>query len=76
MYWIESDSMGRDRLWHTCFRGERQSCPQPKVVEKWKYDEDGYFRGMIKGRKSRMFKDSPFPYNVIRCKACGEDYTW
>ena len=76
-YYFDDDNFGRERLFHDCpIRGSRQLCPSPGTVEKLKYYEDGYFRGIVKGRASRMFKGSPYPYNVIRCKSCGNDYTW
>lgn len=76
MYWFDTDSFDKDRLFHSCHRGERQFVPSPESVENLGYDEDGYFRGVAKGRASHMFKGSPYPYNVIRCKGCGEEYRW
>lgn len=75
-YYFKEDREGRERLYHDCHRGTRQLCPSPSVLESRSYDEDGYFRAVKAGRASHMFKGSPYGYNVIRCKGCGEEYTW
>lgn len=64
-----------DRLFHTCFRGRKQICPKFETVERWGYYEDGYFRGMRKGRFSK-FLNRLAETNFIKCKACGEEFTW
>jgi len=76
IYWFDKDGLGRERLYHSCHRGERQLCPSPSTIVDRGYDEDGYFRGLRAGRSSHMFKGSPYTYNVIRCKGCGEEFRW
>lgn len=76
-YYFDVGNLGREKLFHDCpVRGRKQLCPSPETIEGRGYDEDGYFRGVKRGRTSHMFRGSPYPYNVIRCKACGEEYTW
>ena len=73
MYYWDVDGMGKDRLFHSCHRGERQMVPTSSEVDKSGYYEDGYFRGMKAGRFSKMFAGSPFSYGIRVCKACGEE---
>lgn len=70
-YWVEADG----RLYHSCHRGPRQLAPKPEIVISYGYYEDGYFRGMKKGRYSK-FLDETAQENWIQCKACGERYVF
>jgi len=74
-YFFDVDGLGRDRLYHSCFRGNRQLCPTTSEVERMEYYEDGYFRGMKKGRHSK-FLNRTAENNFIKCKACGEEFEW
>lgn len=76
MYYFDTDGFERERLYHSCYRGERQLCPSTEEVERTRVYEDGYFRGVVAGRRHSGFRNSPLAYNVIKCKACGEEYTW
>lgn len=75
-YYFDVDGLGRDRLYHSCFRGDRQLCPTPEEIERTRIYEDGYFRGVVAGKRHSMLKGSPYPRNIIKCKACGEEFSW
>lgn len=77
-FYFDVGPFDEDRLYHDCpvREGVRDMSMQPKSVGRMGYDETGYYRGLRAGKSAWTFKDSPYSYNVIKCKACGEEFQW